>query len=67
MAGAEVLLLGELNLYAEVERQNIGESPVYWASSKPSSGSYFLNAHLLNMLLWYHLQNVSLPRGFFYI
>lgn len=55
VAGEGGLLLGELNLCAEVERQNIGESSVYWPSSKPSSGSCFLNAHLLNTLLLYHL------------
>lgn len=61
MAGEGGLLLEELKLCAEVERQHIGASFVCWPNSKPSSGSYFLNAHLLNMLLLYHLQNVSLP------
>lgn len=61
MAGEEGLLLEELKLFAEVERQNTGESSVYWPNSKPSSASYFLNAQLLNMLLLFHLQNVSLP------
>lgn len=67
MAGEGGLLLEELKLCAEVERQNIGESSVYGPNSKPPSASYFGNTYLLSMLFSYHLQSVSLPWSLFYI
>lgn len=65
MAGEGSLIPEELKLCAGVDSQNTGESSVYQPNSKPSSSSYFLNAHLLNTLLLYHLQNVTLLWGLF--
>lgn len=57
MAGEGGLLREELKWKGKILERALYAGQT---NSKPSTGSYFLNAHLLNMLLLYHLQNVTL-------